>query len=90
MLDNAGWHTEPHLAIPDGVRLVYLPPYSPKLQPAERLWPLLNEQVANRHFHTLADLEVVVAQRCLTLDKDRTTIANHTHFEWWPIPQNES
>ena len=29
-LDNAGWHTEPNLAVPDGIRLVYLPPYSPE------------------------------------------------------------
>src|SRR3954466_12892834 len=32
-LDNAGWHTEPNLAVPDGIRLVYLPPCSPELQP---------------------------------------------------------
>src|SRR3712207_5027430 len=31
-LDNAGWHTEPNLAVPDGIRLVYLPRYSPELQ----------------------------------------------------------
>ena len=35
VLDNAGWHTEPGLAVPEGVRLVHLPPYSPELQPAE-------------------------------------------------------
>src|SRR3954470_5918761 len=27
VLDNAGWHTEPGLAVPEGVRLVHLPPY---------------------------------------------------------------
>ena len=26
VLDNAGWHSEPNLAVPEGVRLVYLPP----------------------------------------------------------------
>src|SRR4051794_28170393 len=25
-LDNAGWHTAPNLAVPDGIRPVYLPP----------------------------------------------------------------
>jgi transposase len=34
-LDSAGWHTAPNLAVPEGLRLVYLPPYSPELQPAE-------------------------------------------------------
>ena len=28
-LDSAGWHTAPNLAVPEGIRLVYLPPYSP-------------------------------------------------------------
>ncbi len=40
LLDNAGFHTRPNLAVPDGIRLVYLPPYSPELQPAETLWAL--------------------------------------------------
>src|SRR3954453_10743613 len=39
VLDNAGWHTEPGLAVPEGVRLVHLPPYSPELRPAECLRP---------------------------------------------------
>src|SRR3954454_10546680 len=28
-LDSAGWHTEPNLVVPEGLRLAYLPPYSP-------------------------------------------------------------
>ena len=36
------------LVVPDGIELVYLPPYTPELQPAERIWPLLRESVANR------------------------------------------
>ena len=53
VLDNAGWHGPKGLVVPDGVTRVFLPPYSPELQPAERLWPLVDEPVANRHFATL-------------------------------------
>ena len=53
-LDSAGWHTAPNLVVPEGLRLVYLPPYSPELQPAEHLWPILDEPLANRYFETLA------------------------------------
>ena len=28
VLDNAGWHSPPGLAVPEGIRLVYLPPLS--------------------------------------------------------------
>ena len=68
--------------VPDGVTLVFLPPHSPELQPAERLWPLVDEPVANRHFATLGELDAVVAERCRRLDA--TTIQPHTNFHWWP------
>src|SRR6185436_18529657 len=56
-LDSAGWHTAPNLVVPEGLRLVYLPPYSTELQPAEHLWPVLDEPLANQYFATLAELE---------------------------------
>ena len=68
VLDNAGWHTEPGLAVPEGVRLVHLPPYSPELQPAECLWPVPDEPLADKHFRTIQDLDRAVAERCVTLD----------------------
>ena len=83
-LDNAGWHTEPNLAVPDGIRPVYLPPYSPELQPAEHLWPILDEPLANQYFETLADLEHVVTERCRVLNGDQ--LKPGTNFHWWPKP----
>jgi transposase len=82
VLDNAGWHGPARLAVPDGVFLVYLPPYSPELQPAEHLWPLLDEPLANQYFETLQDLDAVVAQRCNTLDPQ--VIQSAANFHWWP------
>jgi transposase len=90
LLDGAGWHTEPGLIVPDGIRLVYLPPYSPELQPAERLWPLIDEPLVNRHFATLAELDATVAQRCLVLEAERDTLKAHTSFDWWPKPSKPS
>ena len=84
VLDNAGWHGPENLPVPEGLTLVFLPPYSPELQPAERLWPLVDEPVANKHFSTLADLEAVLAERCTRLDAD--AIRPHTAFHWWPNP----
>ena len=84
VLDNAGWHTEPNLVVPDGIRLAYLPRYSPELQPAEHLWPVLDEPLANRCFGTLAELEQVVAERCRVLNRDQ--LKPGTNFYWWPKP----
>src|SRR4051812_36767133 len=83
-LDNAGWHTAPNLAVPEGIRLVYLPPYSPELQPAEHLWPVLDEPLVNRYFETLTDLEQTVVERCRVLNSDQ--LKPGTNFHWWPKP----
>jgi hypothetical protein len=37
VLDRAGWHTSVKLRVPDHVHLLFLPPYSPELQPAAHL-----------------------------------------------------
>ena len=84
VLDNAGWHGPGGLAVPEGISLVFLPPYSPELQPAEHLWPLVDEPIVNRHFATLAELEAVIAERCRRLDA--AAIRPHTDFHWWPKP----
>ncbi len=43
VMDRAGWHMSHEVVEPDGVHLIPLPPYSPELQPAERLWRLTRE-----------------------------------------------
>jgi len=84
VLDNAGWHTSPRLAIPEGLHLAFLPPYTPKLQPAERLWPLLNEALANRDYADLPALETAVADRCRALLAQPDATRRATHYHWWP------
>jgi len=84
VLDGAGWHTAPGLTVPEGIRLVYLPPYTPELQPAETLWVHVDEPIVNNHFETLADLDAVVADRCVALGNDRDLVRGQAGFHWWP------
>lgn len=84
--DGAGWHTARTLVVPVGIDLIRLPPASPELQPAEHLWPLLDEPVANRAFADLAALDAVLEPRCRVLTADRATVQSTTHFHWWPEP----
>ena len=84
LLDGAGWHTEPGLRVPDGVRLIYLPPYTPELQPAEHLWRLVDEPIVNRHFDRLTDVQTRIEQRCRDLEANPPTVRNNTLFHWWP------
>jgi transposase len=84
VVDQAGWHTSPALGLPEGIEVVFLPAASPELQPAERLWPLVDEPVANRAFPALEALEAVLVARCRVLAADRERIKSHTRFHWWP------
>jgi transposase len=86
VLDNAGWHGEAGLTVPEGMELLHLPPYSPELQPAETLWTLVDEPLVNRHFDSLAEIDRIVAARTLELDQDRATIGGRAGFHWWPKP----
>ena len=84
VLDNAGWHSEAGLAVPDGVRLVFLPPYTPEVQPAECLWSLVDEPVVNQHIANIGALDTIISARCASLADQRDAIKGRTGFHWWP------
>jgi transposase len=44
LLDRAGWHVAQGLSVPANVTLLPLPPYSPELNPVERIWLYLRER----------------------------------------------
>jgi len=41
VMHQAGWHVAGGLQVPSNMRLVFLPPYSHELNPAEHLWEAL-------------------------------------------------
>ncbi len=84
VMDQAGWHKSRDLVVPEGLHLLFLPSHSPELQPAERLWPLSNEPLANRVFHSLDELEQVQSERCRWLQAHPEVIRGRTSFHWWP------
>ena len=84
VMDGAGWHTSGEVTVPEGIELIQLPAYSPELQPAEKLWPLSNEGIANRHFKDLAELEEAQSERCRALLEQPALISTYTLFSWWP------
>jgi transposase len=85
VLDQAGGHTSPALRVPEHLHLLFLPAYSPELQPAEHLWPLTNTVLINRHFADLEELEDAQARRCVALQRRRDLIRSATRFHWWPL-----
>jgi transposase len=60
VLDGAGWHCSHKLRWPRRITPLFLPPYSPELNPVERLWHWFREHHwSNR---TYADEQALVAE----------------------------
>ena len=61
------------MVLPSGIYVEYLPPYSPELQPAERLWSVADEPLVNKSFDKIQDLEAVLSWLSNFIDNhDRT------------------
>lgn len=88
VLDRAGWHSSVRLRVrlrvPDHVHLLFLPPYSPELQPAEHLWHFSDQVLTNEHFATIDELEDALADHCDRLQRQQDVIRGATLFHWWP------
>lgn len=53
-VDQAGWHRAKELQIPENIRLIFQPAYSPEVNPVEHLWEKLREKyLHNRAFSSL-------------------------------------
>jgi len=72
VLDNAGWHVAKALRVPANVTLLFLPPYSPELNPVERLWAWLRgHQLSNRIYVDYDELLRETNRAWETLDAQR-------------------
>lgn len=77
LLDQAGWHGSGDLRVPANITLVPLPPYSPELNPVERLWLYLKERFLSHRLHE--DYDAIVDAACvawnrLTAEAGRITL----------------
>ena len=61
--DGAPAHGAKSLRVAERITLVPLPAYTPELNPAETLWPVVKEGVANESFKELGALERRVCRR---------------------------
>src|SRR5262249_19618048 len=89
LLDNAGWHlatagcpVSGGLVAPPTVVLPSLPPCPPDLQPAEPLWPLVREAVANRSIGRIDRLRAILRGRLAYLAGHPEVVRPVVGFRW--------
>jgi len=83
VLDGAGWHKSKSFRLAENMRLLFLPPYSPELNPQEHLWDELREKhFHNRVFDSIRALEdhLVIALR--DLESTPSRVKSITGWDW--------
>lgn len=80
--DNAPCHrVKIHREIP-GMIVLFLPPYSPELNPVERFFEEIRKATANQIFTTIEEQEVAIERRLNELIKDPETLQRLVGYPW--------
>ena len=81
VLDGASWHRAGALSVPNNIRLVYLPPATPEMNPMEQIWTWLRSHgFKNEIFPTLGK---VVDRLCDTIRSlSISTVRSITGRDW--------
>lgn len=69
VLDNGAFHKAGSLKIPKNIKLIFLPPYSPELNPAENMWARLKRAFTNKLFKTLDELSDFICTETKNITK---------------------
>src|SRR3954471_2864343 len=86
VLDGAGWHVSEGLAVPANLTLIHPPPYSPELNPVERVWEYLRDRWLS-HRVLAGGYQAVVDAACAAwnaLLAEPGRLRSLTNFPWLP------
>jgi len=83
VMDQAGWHKAKDLVIPENIRLIWQPPYSPQCNPVENIWDEIREKWSpNLVFKSLQTVEDTLADALVTLENHNGKTKSISGFEW--------
>jgi hypothetical protein len=80
---KAAWHTAGKLKVPDNMKLFFLPPYSPQLNPVEHLWKEVREKYfANLVFDSIDAVEKRLMEALIFMNQNSDTVKSFSGFDW--------
>jgi transposase len=80
LLDHSGAHTAQRIRWPENIRYVWLPPYCPELNPIERVWRDLKDDLAWQQFPNMDAQQDYVGQ--LLQAYDAATLQSLTRYTY--------
>ncbi len=82
-LDRAGWHRSKALCIAENLTLLFLPAYSPELNPVELLWwQMRDKHLSNQVFETADQLDKAVGDGWCAVTCNPETVRSLCLFPW--------
>ena len=83
VVDGASSHRGKDLIVPENIRLLPLPAYSPELNPQEHLWDEIREkEFPNRVFDSLAAVKKQLKSGLARLARDGSRVRSITAWPW--------
>lgn len=83
IVDGASSHRGKDLVVPENIRLLRLPAYSPELNPQEHLWDEIREkEFPNRVFDSLEGVKEQLKSGLVRLARDRNCVSSITAWPW--------
>jgi len=83
VLDGAPNHRCGDLVIPANITLLYLPPYSPELNPKENLWDEIREKIfKNYALKSMDAVQAKLRQAILYIERNRALVRSITSFPY--------
>jgi transposase len=83
VVDGAGWHKRKTFDMPANLKLLFLPPYSPVLNPQEHIWDELSEKsYHNKTFASLQLLEDHWVKSLRVLETPKDIVQNIAKWDW--------
>ena len=80
VLDNGAFQKAKSLKIPKNIALVFLPPYSLELNPAENIWAILKRKFTNKLFKTLDEVSAFITEKNQSLTQN--SVKNARGFDY--------
>lgn len=80
--DNAGAHKSAAKHLPEGMKVIPLPAYSPELNPVERFFQELRRKIANKIFVSLEELEDALSEALDEYFQDAEKVRELCAYPW--------
>jgi len=82
--DNAPWHLSKEMVVPENIKLIFIPPYTPEMNPIEQIWAEIRKMgFKNKQFASLK--QVVDKLEEVIKELARETIISITKRSWVPV-----